>query len=400
MAPRAAAVESVHSVEGAARSTSAPCDRPPLFDPADFVIPSGITHVCAGGESAPLRSHLDAFVAWLEDKAAGPVGRDRLDEHVVQARAGLAARFGVALDDVGIVSSVAEGMSALIGSIDWRPGDNVCVAATEFPSLVVPVRLLRAGPEVKVAPGSLADPPRFEDVISPRTRMVAVSHVSYWSGLRLGLADLRSLCDAVGALLVVDFTQSAGVLPTDASVADFAFAASFKWLLGGHGAAAGVWNRERQPDWQPRSGGWNTVIPPPVPDHFAELHLRPGAARLTPGNVAYPSVYLLENGLRYLDRHPTTAVAAHVEALAMHLLVGLGGFGIDPLTPLDPTERAANVAFRYRGAEDLARRLAVRGVLVWGSEGRLRVSVHGYNNSADIERVLGAISAEWREDGT
>jgi len=359
-----------------------------------------MTHVCAGGESAPLRSHVDAFDAWLNDKAAGPAGRHRLDERVVRVRQRLADRFGVGQDDIGIVSSVAEGMTTLIGSIDWMPGDEVCVSATEFPSLVVPVRLLRGGPRLRIAPGGLADPPRFEEIVGPRTRMIAVSHVSYWSGRRADLAGLRSICDATGALLVVDFTQSAGALPTDASIADFAFAASFKWLLGGHGAAVVVWNRARRPDWRPRSGGWNTVVAPRVPDHSAELRIKPDAAGFTAGNVAYPSVYLLENGLRYLDGYPAAAVAGHVEALAGSLIKGLSELGVPQLTPLEPTRRAANVAFPYLHAEDLATRLEGHGVIGWGSEGRFRASVHGYNNGADIERVLQAIRAEWREDGT
>ena len=48
---------------------------------------------------------------------------------------------------------------------------------------------------------------------------------------------------------VVDFTQAAGYLPIEASVADFAFSACYKWLLGVTGVAVAYWNRTRQPGW-------------------------------------------------------------------------------------------------------------------------------------------------------
>ena len=71
---------------------------------------------------------------------------------------------------------------------------------------------------------------RFSACVDDRTRVIAVSHVSYLTGERHDLAALRVLADRVGALLVVDFTQAAGWMPIDASVADFGFSACYKWL--------------------------------------------------------------------------------------------------------------------------------------------------------------------------
>ena len=81
-------------------------------------------------------------------------------------------------------------------------------------------------------------PDRYAECIDVRTRVIGVSYVSYLTGERHYLSALRALADSVGALLVVDFTQAAGYLPIEASVADFAFSACYKWLTISLPAAA------------------------------------------------------------------------------------------------------------------------------------------------------------------
>ena len=47
----------------------------PLFDPADFRLPPGIVHICAGGETPFLHRHDAALLRYAEDKSNGMVGR-------------------------------------------------------------------------------------------------------------------------------------------------------------------------------------------------------------------------------------------------------------------------------------------------------------------------------------
>jgi cysteine desulfurase/selenocysteine lyase len=75
------------------------------------------------------------------------------------------------------------------------------------------------------------------------------------------LPALRRLADQVGAWLLVDFTQASGYLPIEASLADFAFSACYKWMLGIAGVAVAYWNRRRLPGWAPASAGWHSLAP-------------------------------------------------------------------------------------------------------------------------------------------
>ncbi|HEY6432021.1 MAG TPA: aminotransferase class V-fold PLP-dependent enzyme, partial [Acetobacteraceae bacterium] len=225
----------------------------PLFNPADFRIPDGITHVCAGGETAFLRRHDDAFRRYAEDKSNGMPGRTAQEELVEHTRETIAAQWHVQASEIGFVSSVAEGVSLVAESIDWREGDTICVDANEYPSVVGPFALQRRPkPVLRLATGQ--SPDRWAEAVDQGTRIIGVSYVSYLTGERVDLAAMRRLADSVGALLVVDFTQAAGYLPIDARLADFAFSACYKWLLGCTGVAIAYWNQARNPDWMPTTG--------------------------------------------------------------------------------------------------------------------------------------------------
>lgn len=366
----------------------------PLFDPADFRIEAGVAHLCAAGESAFLRRHDAALLRYAAVKSSGMGGREAQDEEVEAAREAAARLLGADARELGFVSSVAEGVSLVTESLEWRAGDNVCVAGHEFPSVLYPLKLHaveRHGVELRVAEGNAED--RLERCVDGRTRVIAVSHVSFWNGERLDLSRLRRRADATGALLIVDFTHAAGVLPVDLGVADFAFTACYKFLLGTTGVAVAYWNRSRQPDWRPSTAGWNSALSSDA--STGRIELKEGAARFTRGNVSYPSVYVLRSALDYLAGFDQVSLAGHVERLARELVDGLEARRMPLLTPTEPYRRGPNVCLPSGHAEQVVERLAEEGVLAWGGEGRVRFSFHGYNGSGDVERALAALDRVW-----
>ncbi|TCZ66019.1 aminotransferase class V-fold PLP-dependent enzyme [Roseicella aquatilis] len=364
----------------------------PLFDPAEFRLPAGIAHVCAGGETAFLRRHDAALAHYAEDKSAGPAGRQAQEAEVDRARDLVATAWGVARGDIGLVSSVAEGVSLLAESLDWREGDNVLVDPDEYPSVAVPFAL-RRGVELRMAPAG--DPAALAAAADARTRVIAVSHVSYLTGVRHDLPAIRRVADAVGALLLVDHTQAAGYLPIRADLADFAFAATYKWLLGMTGTAIAYWNRARQPGWAPGTAGWHSIEEMGRPDYAAGLRLRPDAMRFTRGNPAHAAVYVLASALDYLGRFETAGVQAHVQALTTALHARLMEAGIPSTTPADPARHGASICIAHPRAAALTEALARHGVWAWNGRGRIRFSVHGYNGMGDVDRIMAALRAEW-----
>jgi selenocysteine lyase/cysteine desulfurase len=362
----------------------------PLFDLAAFRIPPGLVHVCAAGETPVLHAQAAALERHAADKSNGPAGRTRLDAEVERLRARLAAFWSVGAEDIGLVSSVAEGMSMLVESLDWREGDNVVLDRNEYASVVAPLAL-RRGVELRFA--GIADPAEVARVADARTRMVAVSAVSYLDARRHDLPALRRAADSVGAMLVVDFTQASGWLPIEAGIADFAFSACYKWMLGLTGVAVAYWNRGRQPGWAPATAGWYSIVTGPRPDYAAPIPLRPDAGRFTRGNPAHAPVYALHAALDFLAAFPPGAVQRHVQGLTIALLARLDAAGIAAMTPADPAQHGASVCIAHDRAAAIVAAMAARGVLAWNGRGRVRISFHGYNDAAELDRVMDALRA-------
>jgi selenocysteine lyase/cysteine desulfurase len=378
----------------------------PLFNRSDFHLEPGAVHLCAAGETPFLRRHAGAFDAYARDKSLGVEGRAREYDKVNATRERVARFFGVSFDDIGFVSSVAEGMTTVASAVAWDQGDNACVLAIEFPSMTLPLSL-RSSPPVDLR--VFADAEQLLDHVDSRTRVISVSHVSYWSSERVHLDVLRRAADRVGALLVVDFTHSAGTVPIDLSIADFGFSACYKWLLGCTGVAVAYWNRQRLPAWSPRTGGWNSIVLSDMPDAANPGTTKDGAARFTFGNPAFPAVYVLEEAMKYLEGFGIDAIYSHDQQLVQRFMDGIDRRGLPLLTPRDLDRRGSSVSVRMiepdhvrgeQGALDespgLVHRLQDRSILTWGGQQRLRVSFHGYNSWSDVDRLLAALDEEWR----
>lgn len=363
----------------------------PLFPHSAFHLPPGVTHVCAGGETAALRSHDAAMLQYLADKSAGLPGRTAQEAQIEAARAGVARLWSVQPADIGFVSNVAEGVSIVAESLDWKPGDSIAIDANEYPSVVGPIAL-RRDPPVRLLQASGMEPDRLLRTADSSTRIIAASYVSYLTGERTDLRALRARADELGAMLVVDFTQASGYLPIEASLADFAFSACYKWMLGITGVAIAYWNRARQPGWSPASAGWHSFAPggrgyDPVPP------LRADAMRFTRGNPAHCPIYVLNSALSFLSAYDMREVQAHVQTLTQALHDELGQRQFALTTPRPPSRHGASVCFTAPDAAAIVDRLFRLGVYAWNGQGRVRISFHGYNSLSDVDRTVAALAA-------
>jgi len=366
----------------------------PLFDPADFCLPPGVTHVCAGGETAALRAHDRAMLRYLADKSSGLPGRTAQETEIEAARAGMARLWNVSPGDIGFVSNVAEGVSIVAESLDWQDGDSIAIDANEYPSVVGPIAL-RRNPPVTLRQARGTAPDRLAACVDASTRIIAASHVSYLTGERADLPALRRLADSVGALLLIDFTQASGCLPIDAALADFAFSACYKWMLGITGVAVAYWNRTRQPDWTPASAGWHSLAPG-TRGYDTMPALKPDAMRFTRGNPAHCPIYVLNSALSYLSRFDMHDVQRHVQSLTTALLTDLAASQAPTslatvTTPADPARHGASVCIASPRAQAIVDALHAQGVYAWNGQGRVRISFHGYNSMADAERTAVAL---------
>jgi cysteine desulfurase/selenocysteine lyase len=380
--------------------------RAPLTAPDDIPAIADRTWLYTGAEGPPLAVQDEAMRRYLANRALGETGRS---EHaVVEARLRdrLAGLLGLKETDVALVGNASEAMNLVASSLGLKAGDNVVLNDLEYPSVVQPwLRLREVGVEVRIARHVDWELPadRVTTLVDERTRALVVSHVSYHSGWRHDLAALGVAADRVGALFVVDATQSLGVVPVPATLADVVISSSYKWLLGGHGLGVLAWNQARRPLPEPPGVGWRSVPDLFSADRFERYELHEDARRFEVGYPSFPTIYQLEASLAWLQQFDAAAVRDHVLALSGRLVGELADRGWPLLTSADADHRAGNVALASRHGADLARALAEQDVHCWGGDGRLRASVHLFNGDADIDAFLDALDQmpeRWTPRGT
>lgn len=366
----------------------------PLINRDEFVGLEGVAHLCAGGEAPMLRSGLAALENFARDKAGGMAGRERLFETYREAKYQLSWLVGRPLDDIAFLGSTSEGVNLVAQTTDWRPGDSVVVADSEFPSLIYPwTRLARVGVDLRIVKSrsGLVTLDDLRAAVDERTRVLAISQVSYRTGQRFNVPAAANIAWQAGARLLVDATHALGAVPVDANYCDYLVSSCYKWLFGAHGLGIFVVNRSRIPEVEPASLGWHSVAERGGPGAPTEVRLRPDADRLEAGNPAFPNIYVLRDALRRLAEVSERDAESHIATLASLIIAGLTDRGYPVVTPVDPSQRAGNVCFLSSDPTATVNRLAENNVLVWGSEGRVRVSVHVYNGSADVERLFAAL---------
>ena len=164
--------------------------------------------------------------------------QSELREHAREAGARL---VGAAPEDVALTQNTTHGMNLGALSLDWRQGDEVVSTTTEHPGCLAPLHALAERFGVKVV---LVPPPvtgeKLEAVMTPKTRLVALSHVDWTTGEVFPLAEICALARERGALTLVDGAQSVGNIPVNvpSSGADMYAFTAHKWVLGPEGIGA------------------------------------------------------------------------------------------------------------------------------------------------------------------
>jgi selenocysteine lyase/cysteine desulfurase len=366
---------------------------PGLISKTEFIGIDHVAHLATGGEAPVLRANLAAATQFLLDKGDGMPGRERFFATADRTRVALAARLGGRPEDIAFLGSASEGFHVASEGIDWRPGDNVVVGLSEFPSVVLAWQRLRPrGVEVRaVGREPVVTHEEIAAAVDGRTRAIAVSHVAYLTGARHDLRRLRALADRVGARLVVDASHALGVVPVDGTLCDVVVACCYKWVLAVHGVGVFYVNSRRWPDLAAPWVGWHSTHRDDDWRRRTEYRVREDGSRFEAGNPPFLPVYVLESALRTLDRIDTRTSEAYVLALGGTLRAGLVKLGLTVLTPEAPEERAGNIVFATDRSLEIGRALQDAGVLVWAGEGRVRLSVHVFNDETDVARALAVL---------
>jgi cysteine desulfurase family protein (TIGR01976 family) len=348
----------------------------------------------------------------------------RAVEIVAGARAAVADLTGGTPDGVVFGPSATALAYRISGALSraWTAGDDIVVSRLDHDSNVRPwiQAAVRAGVDVKWAEADLVTGElpvaQYADLIGPRTRVVAVTAASNAIGTRPDVAAISGLAHAMGALCYVDGVHATPHVPVDVAAlgADFFTTSAYKWS-GPHLAAAIAPPELLETVWPDKLAPSSNEVPwrferGTLP--FADLAGTTAAvehlAALAPGPGGSSTGGAAPASRRERVIASMTAVEAYEAAQFARLLGGLAR--LERVTLYGNAARRAPTAFfsvAGLAPRAVAEQLAARGVNVWDGDnyayelctalglepdGAVRAGLVHYNNAADVDRFLEAIT--------
>jgi len=341
---------------------------------------------------------LDRF-AYLQAGSVGPLGRHTVEamreseEHGLNAgrgsfaqferllalreelRADIAALVEVDMETVSLTASTTDGCNIVLAGLDLGPADEVVTTTDEHFGLLGPLHA--SGARIVVTP---PEPEQILAAVTPRTRLLALSHVLWTTGQVLPVQELKA---ETGLPILVDGAQSVGAIPVDITGLDYYTMSGQKWLCGPEGTGALV---VAEPD-RLRVGR---------PSYLSQRRYEPdgafepraGARRFDPNVTPNALAAGFRAALRALPEWKFERAAEMAERCRR--LLGEAGAEV-----VAPEERATLVSWRVPVEESaaLVTRLAEAGVIVRDLPGRglARASVGWWTSADDLERLVAAL---------
>jgi len=311
------------------------------------------------------------------------------------ARSEAAKLIGADVDEIALMSSTTEALCAIAWSLDFKRGDNVVTTDMEFPSVVYPWMRIgkEKGVEVRSARNKdgIVEVADLEKLVDDRTKVLAISHVEYASGLRFNLKELHQLTSEHGALLVVDAIQSLGVVPVNVKDegVDILASGSYKWLLGPFGASILFMRRDIYEKLDPPFVGWRSTEEPfefkPTKLTYAKT-----AKKFEYSASNYASMTALAESIKYLQRISIKKIYNYVLKLTGNLMQSLSNLReVRIITPREKERRAGIITVRFKKADymEVAKKLGEKGVVVSPRFESVRMSPHVYNTEEDMSKA-------------
>ena len=274
----------------------------------------------------------------------------------------------------------------------FRPVDphrnHVVYEEGNFPSVRY---LYQAQPDLEVV--AVPDGRAVVDEIDERTLLVPISHVLFKTGEIQDVASIVRRAHEVGAHVVVDAYQSAGIVPLDVTAlnVDFAVGGSVKWLCGGPGNGWLYVRPDLADVLEPTFMGWQAHARP-----FAfepELEYAEGAARFLTGTPNIPALYAATAGYDLIEEIGVERIRAGSLRQTKLLIDLLDKAGFEVGSPRDPGRRGGTVTVRVPEFEAVHRELGEREIICdFRPDAGLRLGPHYFNTDDELRYAVSQIT--------
>jgi selenocysteine lyase/cysteine desulfurase len=209
-----------------------------------FPLERGLIYLNAANVCPASRLVLDRYLHYLRDFHANPSfqNREQYKPMYEQVRTKLGAMLGASADEIAITRNTSEGSNIVVEGLDLQHGDEVLITDHNHPSNndAWKVRARRHGLEVKSVPVPIPARSKddliaaFDKAITPRTKVVAFTHVTSTTGILYPAREITELAHRRGAWVHLDGAQSFGILKVNVREigCDSYSGSAHKWMMG------------------------------------------------------------------------------------------------------------------------------------------------------------------------
>jgi cysteine desulfurase/selenocysteine lyase len=334
------------------------------------------------------------------------------------ARDRVAAFIGApSRDEVIFTKNATEALNLVANTLAWATGelaigegDEVVITEMEHHSNIVPWQLLteRKGATLRwlgLTEDGRLDLSNIDEVITERTKVVALTWVSNMLGTINPVAEIAARAHEVGAVVVVDASQAAPQLPIDLQAMDDASRPDVLVFTGhkvvGPTGIGVLWGRREVLEALPPFHGGGEMIETVTMQRSTYAGI---PHKFEAGTPPIIEAIGLGAAVDYLDHIGLDAIHAHEQAITGYALQGLASVpGVRVLGPLDAASRGGAISFELAGVHphDIAQVLDSRGVAVraghhcakpaharFGVQATTRISSYVYTTPAEIDALI------------
>ncbi len=369
---------------------------------AQFQFPPGYAYFNTAGLGACPRVVSDRVKAEMDREEQSPSAAHS-EADWARIRGKCASLLGPACSagEIALVSTATEGINIILNGVSFKPGDEIVTSAHEHPALVIPLlhKVHTTGivvrtfePDLTTRAGNVE---RIRALLTPRTRMIFVSHVTCTTGQILPLADIGRLAAERQLWFAVDGAQSLAQFPFDiAATGAHCYAAScHKWLMGPKRTGILYVRKDRLPELASAVVGAYSDRATSLANR--QLTLRADADRFEYGTQNDALIYGIETAADLVAALGLPRIWEYSRALADRFRAALQAqTPVELLSPAEAEARSAMVTFRFPGRDNgqvanglTGRRLRVRSVTEAGLNA-VRASFHVCNTDSEVDRLI------------
>jgi cysteine desulfurase / selenocysteine lyase len=316
-----------------------------------------------------------------------------------QTRESAARLLHASPDEIALLGPTSLGLSLFANGITWQPGDEVICYLDDYPANVYPwINLREQGVTVRfIQPDRLGEitVETVEQLLTPKTRLVALASCNFVSGYRIDLEAIGKLLRGRNVLFSLDAIQTLGAFPTTVEYVDFLSADAHKWMLGPVAVGVVYVRKECFDLCRPTLlGAWNIKCPGFMAlDH---IEFQESAQRYEPGVLNFPGVAGMKAAIDMLLEIGIEKIADRIGTIRGRLVKGAEALGFELLGVRDDPASLSGITTLSHPTRDLpalVKKLAENGIICSPRQDRrgkhyIRFSPHFYNADEEVDRVL------------